>query len=76
MIALGHVRAAQGMVHRLDVVHGAGPLLGQHGQELLHHPGHHHGVVGGPVMVELGQTQVVGDDVQLEALQLRQQGLG
>ena len=45
MVALGHVGAAQRVVHRLDIVHGAGPLLGQHGQELLHHPGHHHGVV-------------------------------
>ena len=45
VVGLGHVRAAQGVVDGLNIVHGAGALGRQHGQELAHHPGHHHGVV-------------------------------
>ena len=75
VVGLGHVRSSQGVVDGLDVVHGPGALLFQHGQEFAHHARHHHGVVRGAVVVEGGQPQVVGDDVQLEALEFRAEGL-
>ena len=40
------------------------------------HVGHHGRIVGGPVVVEGGQVQVLGHDVQLELVQLRQEILG
>ena len=55
MVGLGHVCAAQRVVHRLDIVHSFGALLLKHGEELAHHAGHHHSVVRGAVVIELGQ---------------------
>ena len=75
MVGLGHVRAAQGVVDRLDIIHRLGPLLLQHGQELFHDPRDHHGVVRRAVVVELREVEMVGDDVELEALELGQQCL-
>ena len=40
------------------------------------HIGHHGRVVGGPVVVEGGQVQILGHNVQLELVQLRQEILG
>ena len=40
------------------------------------HVGHHGRIVGGPVVVEGRQVQILGHDVQLELVQLRQEILG
>jgi hypothetical protein len=72
----GHVGALEAVIHRLYIVHRARALGAEHGQEFVHDAGHHHGVVRGAVVVELGELQMVGHDVQLKALKLRQQRLG
>ena len=76
VIGLGHIRAPQRVIDRLDVVHSLRPLGGEHGQEFAHDARDDHRVVRGAVMVELRQVQVVRHDVELEALQLRAQRLG
>ncbi len=63
------------MVDLLDTVEILRALCAQHGQELVHHARHDHGVVGSAVVVKLRQAEVVGYDVQLEALELGQQRL-
>ena len=70
-----HVRALQAVVDRLDVVQGPRPLRPELRQELVHDARHDHRIVRGAVVVELREVQAVGDDVQLEALQVREQGL-
>ena len=45
VVGLGHVRAAQGVVHCLDIVERPRALLAQHGQELVHHARDDHCVV-------------------------------
>ena len=75
VVRLRHVGAPQRVVDGLDVVHGARALLAEHRQEFPHHARHDQRVVGGAVVVEGGQAEVVRDDVELEALELRAQGL-
>ncbi len=51
-------------------------LLLQHGHELRHDKAAGHGIVPGPVVVEVRQIQSVGHDVQLEFAQMLQKILG
>ena len=73
---LFHVRAAQRVIDGLDVVHGPRALRGEHRQEFRHDARDDHRVVRGAVVVELRQAQMVRDDIQFEALELRAKGLG
>ena len=75
MIALGNVGALELMIDGLYIVDGLCALLMEHREELPHHARDDHSVVRGAVVVELGQAEVVGDDIELEALELRQQRL-
>ena len=48
-----------------DLLEGLHPPVPEHGEEGDEHIAHHGPVVGGPVVVEVRQTQVPADDVQL-----------
>ena len=75
MVGLLHVAALEGAVDGLDVVEGLRALRPELRQELVHDARHDHGIVRGAVVVELGEVQAVGDDVQLEALQVWEERL-
>ena len=63
----------QGLVDLLEV--GTSPVP-EHLDKGNEHIAHHGAVVGGPVVVEIGQLQMAADDVQLVFPQLRQKVLG
>ena len=63
------------MVNGLYIVDGFCALLMEHREELAHHPRDDHSVVRGAVVVKLRQTEVVGDDIELEALEVGKQCL-
>ena len=75
MIGLLDIRAAQTVVDRLNVVYGFCPAGAQIRYELVHDSGNDHRIIRRPVMIELGQVQAVGDDIQFKPFQIRQQGL-
>ena len=70
---LSPAQAAERAVDVADALHA---LLPEHGDEAAHHARHHLRVVIRAVVVELGQAQVLGDDVQLVPPQFRQQPAG
>ena len=63
------------MIDGLYIVDGLCALLMEHGEELTHHARDDHSVVRCAVVIELRQAEMVGDDIELEALELRQQRL-
>ena len=63
------------MIDGLYIVDGLCALLMEHRKKLPHHARDDHSVVRCAVVVELGQAEVIGDDIELEALELRQQRL-
>ena len=75
VIALGDVGALELMVDGLYIVNGLCALLMEHREKLPHHARDDHSVVRGAVVVKLRQAEGVGDDIELEALELRQQRL-
>ena len=73
---LARPRAGELAQHAVYVRDALRAVALQHRDEALHHPRDDLGVVKGAVVVEFGQAQMLGHDVQLVALQLRQQALG
>ena len=73
---LARARARELAQHAVYVRDALRAVALQHGDELLHHARDDLGVVKGTVVVEGGQAQVLADDIQLVALELRQQALG
>ena len=68
MISLCYVRAAERMVYLFNIVHRLRAALPEHGYKLVHHARNDHCVVACAVVVELRQSQMIGNDVKLEAL--------
>ena len=73
---LARPRAGELSQHAVYVRDALRAVALQHRDEAFHHPRDDLGVVKGAVVVEFGQAQMLGHDVQLVALQLRQQALG
>ena len=68
---------AQAHHGRIDGLQGVDVVFFlQHGHELGHNQAAGHGVVPGPVVVEVRQIQGIGHDVQLEFVQVPQKVLG
>ena len=72
----GLARRAQGGHGRIDLLEGGDPPVAQHLKKRNQHIAHRGRVVIGPVVVEGGQVEVLGHDVQLVLAQLGQQVLG